>query len=172
MTDAWIPGPKKVHKRVTLYIEMMARAIISMLHLMLVRISFRRSPQFVVEVVSGAELDTIVVEGKAILEIIPAAPLELTTDHHVLGRVVQKVHETVLAPTKLGGILQRNVVDLQHRIANTAAPTLTPVAVIERDHTEDRQRVSVDWPECVQGENWCDIDGRIIHIVLNAMPIS
>ena len=65
--------------------------------------------------------------------------------HHAFDRVEEKIGQAVLPFMKSRSYLQRNVVDPQVRIAHRAAPTVAPITVIEREHSEHWQRVSCDW---------------------------
>src|SRR5262249_46755211 len=136
-------------------------------------ISFFGAPKLVVEVVAEAELEPVVIDFKAVAEVVPAAPLELGAVHYVLGGVVLQVEQAVLTATEVRGVLQRSVVDSQVRITCGAGPVIAPVDVVEGDPGPHRQRPAIERPSNIQ--RGCDrghIDGSVIHIVLNAVPVG
>src|SRR5215472_1819171 len=136
-------------------------------------ISFLSTPKLVVEVVAEAELEPVVVDLKAVAEVVPATPLEFGAVHYVLGGVVLQVEQGVLATTEVRCVLQRSVVDSQIGITGGAGPVIAPVDVVEGDPGPHRQWPAIERPSNIQrGCNRSHIDGRVIHIVLNAVPVG
>src|SRR6185369_15063661 len=81
------------------------------------------------KVVPKRKLDAEVVRLEAIQKVLPASPLKLTADHHVLNRIVKKVREPVVTAMIGIGRLAVGVIDVHERVAHRGAETFVPVVV-------------------------------------------
>src|SRR5512144_3273427 len=99
----------------------------------------RLSSELEIELVLGRELETEVVDREAVGEVLPPAPLELETGHHVLDGIPEQVRARVLSEIERLGKLTVAVADVEPRVTDRGRELVAPVNVVVGDHPEDRK---------------------------------
>src|SRR5262245_43770118 len=133
----------------------------------------RLPPQMEVEVEPRRELDSVVVHGEAVAEVLPAAPLELEAGHDdVLDRVVEEVGESVVPSLERVGLLPAAVVDVQVRVPDRGGEPIAPAEVVEPDDPKDGEGLAGERPARVAGVGLdAYVHRRVVHVVLDALAV-
>src|SRR6266850_759040 len=120
------------------------------------------------EVVSGTDLDAVVVISPAVADVFPSAPLEFRARHQVLDRVIHEIENAVVATLERIGGLQDGVADIDHRVSDRCTELLGPGMVEECDYPDHRKLLACEGPGWVAEVHLSGhIHRGIVHVVLN-----
>src|SRR5262249_42969766 len=96
------------------------------------------------EAVLERELQAVVVDRETVGEILPARPLELAADHHVLDRRAEQVRRRVLADVERIRRLRVAVADVDARVADRGRQLGGPVVIQVRHEPDVPERLAHD----------------------------